>query len=99
MTARTPLRARMREAVLGLARKHPFARALINSGRLSTPTVYAESPAVTPDEDVWDGGPPPGAPCPDVTFGECDHLLRRLGRRLALQAPVLVPAPRNLPEG
>jgi 3-(3-hydroxy-phenyl)propionate hydroxylase len=85
--------------VLGLARKHPFARALINSGRLSTPTVYVESPSTTPDEDAWSGGPRPGAPCPDVTFGDGDHLLRRLGRGLSFQALTFGPAPRDLPAG
>jgi 3-(3-hydroxy-phenyl)propionate hydroxylase len=97
MTARTPLRARLRDAVLGLARRHPFARALINSGRLSTPTIYTESPSITPDEDAWHGGPQPGAPCPDVTFGDGDHLLRRLG--VGFQALSFGPAPRDLPPG
>jgi len=86
MTAKTRLRARMRAAVLGLARKHPFARALIDSGRLSTPTVYGASASVTPDEDAWSGGVAPGAPCPDLVFGQGDHLLRRLGQGFQLLA-------------
>lgn len=38
-----------RNAVLNLAREHPFARGLVNSGRLSLPYVYADSPLNTPD--------------------------------------------------
>ncbi|HEX5687622.1 MAG TPA: FAD-dependent oxidoreductase, partial [Ideonella sp.] len=33
-----------RNAVLGLAREHAFARALVNSGRLSVPTLALDSP-------------------------------------------------------
>ncbi len=33
-----------RQAVISLARGYPFARSFVNTGRLSTPTVYAASP-------------------------------------------------------
>jgi 3-(3-hydroxy-phenyl)propionate hydroxylase len=39
-----------RRAVLDLARQHPFARALVNSGRLSTATHLPSSPLHTADE-------------------------------------------------
>jgi 3-(3-hydroxy-phenyl)propionate hydroxylase len=39
-----------RDAALGLAETEPFARRLINSGRLSTATCYANSPLSGPDE-------------------------------------------------
>ncbi|MDI9334400.1 MAG: FAD-dependent monooxygenase [Cytophagales bacterium] len=39
-----------RRAVLDLARQHPFARALVNSGRLSTATYLPSSPLHTADE-------------------------------------------------
>lgn len=39
----------LRDAVLELAGEHPFARRLLNSGRLSTPTAYAGSLLSTPD--------------------------------------------------
>ncbi len=39
-----------RDAALGLAETEPFARRLINSGRLSTATCYANSPLNGPDE-------------------------------------------------
>lgn len=41
-----------RNAVLNLAREHPFAQGLINSGRLSIPYAYDGSPLNTPDEDA-----------------------------------------------
>jgi 3-(3-hydroxy-phenyl)propionate hydroxylase len=34
----------LRDAVIALAREFPFARAFVNTGRLSTPTQYRESP-------------------------------------------------------
>jgi 3-(3-hydroxy-phenyl)propionate hydroxylase len=37
----------LRDAAIALARKHPFARPLVNSGRLSVPNPYPASPAVT----------------------------------------------------
>ncbi|WP_077033133.1 FAD-dependent oxidoreductase [Pelomonas sp. KK5] len=57
---------RLRDAVLQLARSEPFARPLVNSGRLSMPTPYRDSPLNTPDEDAFEGGPAPGSPCPDA---------------------------------
>ncbi len=39
-----------RRAVLDLARQHPFARSLVNSGRLSTATHLPSSPLHTADE-------------------------------------------------
>jgi 3-(3-hydroxy-phenyl)propionate hydroxylase len=37
----------LRHAAIALARKHPFARPLVNSGRLSVANPYPASPAVT----------------------------------------------------
>src|SRR6185369_10099220 len=55
-----------RDAVLDLAQTHPFARRLVNSGRLSQPTVNRFSPLDTPDRDRFAGGVPPGAPALDA---------------------------------
>ena len=57
-----------RNAVLGLARKHSFARQLVNSGRLSVPHVHADSALNTPDQaaDRWKGTMAPGAPAADA---------------------------------
>ena len=81
MTAKTPLRRRLRQAVLGLAREHAFARAFINSGRLSSATHYRDSP-LNGDEAGFAAGLAPGAPCPDLpTSGNADDgfLLDELG--------------------
>ena len=55
-----------RDAVLELATRHDFARPLVNSGRLSRPAIYANSPLNTSDDAVWDGGLPPGSPAADA---------------------------------
>lgn len=55
-----------RNAVLGLAREHAFARALVNSGRLSVPTLALDSPLNTPDDEAFDGWMVPGAPMDDA---------------------------------
>jgi 3-(3-hydroxy-phenyl)propionate hydroxylase len=68
-----------RDAVLALAETHPFARRLVNSGRLSVATPYHASPLDTPDCDAFDGGVPPGAPALDApvrTGGEAGWLLK-----------------------
>jgi 3-(3-hydroxy-phenyl)propionate hydroxylase len=57
--------ARLRKAVLSLARETEFGKRMINGGRLSVPSVY-ESPLSTPDSDSWRGGPRPGASMPDA---------------------------------
>ena len=49
-----------RDGALRLARDWPFARALVNSGRLSRPTTYAASPLNGPGGDLV------GAPCPNA---------------------------------
>lgn len=55
-----------RDAVLSLARNHAFARQMVNSGRLSTATILADSPLNTPDRDDFEGGVIPGAPAADA---------------------------------
>jgi 3-(3-hydroxy-phenyl)propionate hydroxylase len=73
-----------RDAVLTLAKDAPFARPLINSGRLSVPSVYDNSPLNT--ADALPGGPArtrPGAPCPDAPLG-ADFLLDHLVGDFAL---------------
>jgi len=55
-----------RDAALDLAEKHPFARRLVNSGRLSLPATYTDSSLNTPDEDEFEGAMTPGCPCADA---------------------------------
>jgi 3-(3-hydroxy-phenyl)propionate hydroxylase len=73
-----------RDAVLGLASTHPFARRLVNSGRLSTPSTHADSPLNTHDGDTFAGTMVPGAPAADAPIardGHRDWLLNHLGGR------------------
>lgn len=59
-----------RRAVLDLSRDHPFARGFVNSGRLSLPHAYTESPLSTPDSDDFAGVMTPGAPAVDAPLGD-----------------------------
>ena len=56
----------LRDAVLELAETESFARRLVNSGRLSTPTPYVHSSLNTPDVDAFDSPMKPGTPCADA---------------------------------
>ena len=60
-----------RDAALELARHHPFARKLVNSGRLSVPSFITDSPLNTTDVDSFAGTMVPGAPMDDAPL-ECD---------------------------
>jgi 3-(3-hydroxy-phenyl)propionate hydroxylase len=57
--------ARLRQAVLSLAKDTEFGKRMINGGRLSVPSVY-DTPLSTPDRETWRGGPRPGASMPDA---------------------------------
>ena len=56
----------LRDAVLDLAVDHAFARRWVNSGRLSTPTPYLDSPLNTPDVEPFEGGLAPGTAALDA---------------------------------
>jgi 3-(3-hydroxy-phenyl)propionate hydroxylase len=76
-----------RNAVLDLAREQPFARRLVNSGRLSVPSFLTQSRLNTPDADAFAGRMVPGAPVDDapiVVNGKDDWLLHHLGNRFVL---------------
>jgi 3-(3-hydroxy-phenyl)propionate hydroxylase len=71
-----------RNAVLTLAGQHPFARTLVNSGRLSVPAHLHASPLNTPDRDAFEGQMQPGAPLADAPVrhaGQDSWLLRHVG--------------------
>ncbi|MFJ1256925.1 FAD-dependent oxidoreductase [Cupriavidus sp. CuC1] len=55
-----------RDAVLELSKKHAFARQLVNSGRLSLPSVLRDSPLNTADTDDFAGAMVPGTACVDA---------------------------------
>lgn len=72
---------RFRNAVLKLSKTQDFARPLVNSGRLSSPTPYSASPLNTPDEDSWSGTMAPGTcalDAPVTVRGENGWLLDQL---------------------
>lgn len=78
---------RLRNAVLELARTEPFARPLVNSGRLSTPTPYLQSSLNTPDSDTFAGLMHPGTNCADAPIrkkGQDAWLLNQLGQGFVL---------------
>jgi len=66
ITPKTATSKLFRNAVLGLARELPFARKLVNSGRLSVPAYLTESKLNTPDADAFEGWMVPGAPMDDA---------------------------------
>jgi 3-(3-hydroxy-phenyl)propionate hydroxylase len=68
MAPASPQEARLRQAVLALARETEFGKRMINGGRLSVPSVY-DSPLSTADRDDWRGGPRPGASMLDAPVG------------------------------
>lgn len=52
ITPKTSASRAFRNAVLHLSREHPFARQLVNSGRVSVPSILTASPLNTLDVDV-----------------------------------------------
>lgn len=66
ITPKSAISRLFRDAVLQLAKEQPFARKLVNSGRLSTPSTYVDSALNTPDAGDFSGGVPPGAAATDA---------------------------------
>jgi len=98
MTPRSPAERLFRDAVLDLAGEAPFARRLVNSGRLSTPCSLEGASLQTPA--AAGPGLAPGLACPDapVADGSAGWLLQRLGNDFALLA-IDAPIPEPLPRG
>ena len=109
ITPKSAMSKRFRNAVLGLAREHAFARALVNSGRLSVPATLGRSALVTPDraDDDFAGWMLPGAPMDDAPVavdGRPTWLLRQVadgGFTLLVfgDAPVTLPDDLPVPVG
>ena len=91
-----PMSAVFRQAVLALAERMAFARPLINSGRFSTASRFAQSPLSMPDVDEAVFASPPTAPgcaatdAPVLLDGEPRSLVELLGRDFCL---MLFPEP------
>ena len=78
-----------RDAVLGLAEDEAFARPLVNSGRLSTPTPYLDSSLNTADESEFTGRMRPGTNCADAPIergGRADWFLHTVGNGFTVLA-------------
>ncbi|QDF99118.1 FAD-dependent oxidoreductase [Azoarcus sp. DD4] len=87
ITPKSTVSKTFRNAVLGLAEHHAFARALVNSGRLSVPSFLTESRLNTPDADSFAGDMVPGAPMDDAPIESASGtpwLLGELGNRFQL---------------
>ncbi len=104
ITPKSPVSKTFRNTVLRLAKTHDFARALVNSGRLSVPATLHGSPLNTPDTDAFAAGLVPGAVALDAPVthaGTPDWLLHHLGDAFTLLVAGDAPAlgTLTLPEG
>ena len=84
ITPKSDISRSFRNAVLNLAKTHPFARSLVNSGRLSLPATYAGSPLNTPDTDTFSGRMVPGAVALDAPVNAQDWWLAQLDGEFVL---------------
>ena len=87
MTPKSRAARVLRDAVLSLAPDVPAGRALVNSGRLSVPTVLVDSPLNTPDSEAFEGWMVPGAPLDDAPVRNAegsDWLLPHTGQGFVL---------------
>ncbi|MBS0374156.1 MAG: FAD-dependent oxidoreductase [Proteobacteria bacterium] len=83
MTPKSRAERLLRESVLALAPQFPFARALVNSGRLSRPCPLCGLPGFAADDGSVAGPMRPGMPCADGPLvdaaGRPGWLLETLG--------------------
>jgi 3-(3-hydroxy-phenyl)propionate hydroxylase len=82
ITPKSEVSRTFRNAVLMLAKDCAFARRLVNSGRLSVPTILAQSSLNTPDGDQFGGLMMPGAPSTDAPIrisGADSWFLKQVG--------------------
>jgi 3-(3-hydroxy-phenyl)propionate hydroxylase len=86
ITPKSPVSRMFRDATLMLAKRHPFARAFVNSGRLSAPARLLDSSLVTEDAN-WHGGVAAGASSEDAPLevaGRSTWMLELCGNRFVL---------------
>jgi 3-(3-hydroxy-phenyl)propionate hydroxylase len=82
ITPKSEISRLFRDAVLGLASDYPFARRLVNSGRLSVPATLHGSVLNTVDADDFTGAMVPGAVAADAPLArgaEATWLLHEIG--------------------
>ena len=83
ITPKSEMSRIFRDGVLGLAEKVPFARAFVNSGRLSLPCTYDGSRLNGADHPLMPPRSRPGSPMPDAPCGK-GWLLPALGNAFTL---------------
>lgn len=83
ITPKSEMSRILRDAVLDLSEEHEFARPLVNSGRLSVPCTYDDSPLNSADALDGPDRTRPGSPCPDAPLGH-EFLLPKLGDKFTL---------------
>jgi len=85
MTPKTAVERQLRDGVLALAADFPFARGLVNSGRLSKPCHLQGFAGFAADDGSVAGPMRPGVPCDDAPVtgvdGRATWLLNHLGGR------------------
>jgi 3-(3-hydroxy-phenyl)propionate hydroxylase len=83
ITPKSDISRLFRDAVLALSKTQPFARTLVNSGRLSVPATLHGSSLNTPDAEAFAGRMVPGAAAADAPVrrpdGSTGWLLCELG--------------------
>lgn len=83
ITPKSAVSRLFRDAALSLAAKAPFARTIVNSGRLSLPSIYDGSPLNGADHPIMPARTRPGAPVPDAPLTQ-GWLLNQLGASFTL---------------
>jgi 3-(3-hydroxy-phenyl)propionate hydroxylase len=66
ITPKSAISRVFRDSALQLSKRYPFARTLVNSGRLSAPCRYEDSPLNTADDAPFTPLARPGSACPDA---------------------------------
>ena len=88
ITPKSDISRVFRDAVLDLAKDYPFARTLVNSGRLSVPATLHYSVLNTPDGDAFEGRMVPGSVALDAPVqlpdGGVSWLLSQFGAGFSL---------------
>ena len=82
ITPKSPVSRAFRDAVLELAETCPFARGLVNSGRLSLPYDAVDSPLASADTEEFESRVRPGGPAVDAPVETAEGpgwLLRQIG--------------------
>ena len=87
MTPKNHVTRVFRDTVLDMSRQFPFARSLVNSGRLSQPCTYEDTPLNTADSEEFSCALRPGSACVDAPVSGGNHsgwLLNHLGSHFSV---------------